>query len=140
MIHYASFKYDGENYLAVYVESHTGRFVRHGRTRWPSWHKFMHGGEISAYVEGSVSHIREIARRYGVISPCHREDILDDRWGPRFYANPFQPPNASPELLAWYEKRDQSVRIWRETGDDGLLIEFGLFPSRGELSEGMELE
>ena len=50
----------------------------------------------------------------------------------RFYDNPFQPPNAPPKLLAWYEKRDEAIRIWRETGDDSMAIEIGLFPSPEE--------
>ena len=50
----------------------------------------------------------------------------------RFYDNPFQPPNASPELLEWYRKRDEAIKIWRETGDDSMAIEIGLFPSPEE--------
>ena len=50
----------------------------------------------------------------------------------RFTDNPFQPPNASPELLEWYRKRDEAIRIWRETGDDSMAIEIGLFPSPEE--------
>ena len=58
----------------------------------------------------------------------------------RFYDNPFQPPNASPELLEWYDKRDEAIRIWREMGDDSMAIEIGLFPSPEEEKELAEQE
>ena len=50
----------------------------------------------------------------------------------RWTDNPFTPPNASPELLEWYDKRDKAIRIWRKTGDDTMAIEIGLFPSKEE--------
>ena len=53
----------------------------------------------------------------------------------RWTDNPFTPPNASPELLEWYDKRDEAIRIWRETGDDTMAIEIGLFPSKEEEEE-----
>ncbi len=57
---------------------------------------------------------------------------MPDERHSRWTDNPFQPPNASPELLEWYEKRDRAIRIWRETGDDSMAIEIGLFPSPEE--------
>ena len=59
------------------------------------------------------------------------ERTADSRWTD----NPFQPPNASPELLEWYEKRDEAIRIWRETGDETMAIEIGLFPTPEEEAE-----
>ena len=58
----------------------------------------------------------------------------------RWTDNPFTPPNASPELLEWYDKRDEAIRIWRETGDDTMAIEIGLFPSREEEKDLEERE
>lgn len=57
---------------------------------------------------------------------------MPDERHSRWTDNPFQPPNASPELLEWYEKRDRAIQIWRETGDDSMAIEIGLFPSPEE--------
>ena len=141
MIYYASFQYDGQNYLAagevedylaVFVEDNPKRYVRHGRTRWPSWSKFMQGGEVEGYEEGSVSDLDELEHRYGTIDSKDEIDIYAGRDTSRFTDNPFQPPNASPELLEWYDKRDKAIRIWRETGDDSMAIEIGLFPSPEE--------
>ena len=141
MIYYASFRYDGQNYLAagetedylaVFVEDTPKRYVRHGRTRWPSWSKFMQGGEVDGYEEGSVSNLDELERKYGAIAPAEKTDIYGERDTSRFTDNPFQPPNASPELLEWYDKRDEAIRIWRETGDESMAIEIGLFPSPEE--------
>ena len=143
MIHYASIRYDGENYLAagvvedylaVFVKRPDGQYVRHGQTRWPSWSKFMHG-EVDNYEEGSVSDLGELERRFGTISPDGRDVIIEDMRNSRWTDNPFQPPNASPELLEWYAKRDEAIRIWRETGDATMTIEIGLFPSREEEEE-----
>ncbi len=39
-----------------------------------------------------------------------------------------QPIPRTPEQLAWLEKRNEAVRIYRETGDDTMAIEIGLFP------------
>ena len=50
----------------------------------------------------------------------------------RWTDNPFQPPNASPELLDYYAKREEATKVWRETGDDSGLIELGLFPTKEE--------
>ena len=140
LIHYASFRYDGENYLAageskdylpVFVERTPRRFVRRGKTRWPSWSKFMHG-EVDNYEEGSVSNLEELEHRFGTVAGPGRTDISGYRDVSRWTDNPFTPPNASPELLEWYDKRDKAIRIWRETGDDTMAIEIGLFPSREE--------
>ena len=62
------------------------------------------------------------------------KDMTEEEWQSkrRFWDNPFQPANPSPELLEWYAKRDEAIRIWRETGDDTMAIEIGLFPSREE--------
>ena len=148
MIHYASFRHGGENYLAagdvedylaVFVERSDGRYVRHGQTRWPSWAKFMHG-ETDNYKEGSVPDLEELERRYGVIIPSNRSDIFEDPRMSRWTDNPFQPPNAPPELLEWYAKRDEAIRVWRETGDDTMAIEIGLFPSKEEEEELEQME
>ena len=148
MIHYASFRHGGKNYLAagdvedylaVFVERSDGRYVRHGQTRWPSWAKFMHG-ETDNYKEGSVPDLEELERRYGVIIPPNRSDIFEDPRMPRWTDNPFQPPNAPPELLEWYERRDEAIRVWRETGDDTMAIEIGLFPSKEEEEELEQME
>ncbi|MYA61484.1 MAG: hypothetical protein F4X94_02800 [Dehalococcoidia bacterium] len=73
MIHYASFRYCGENYIAVgeqehrlsvYVENSPGQYARHGRTLWPSWSKFMDGGEVEDYEEGSVSQFDDLEPMY----------------------------------------------------------------------------
>ena len=59
------------------------------------------------------------------------ERTADSRWTD----SPFQPTNASPELLEWYEKRDEAIQIWRETGDETMAIEIGLFPTPEEEAE-----
>ncbi len=141
VIHYVSFNYDGENYLAagnvedylaVFVEDSPRRLVRHGKTRWPSWTKFMQGGSLEVYEEGSVPDLDELERRFGTITERGRRDIQRERNISRWTDNPFTPPDASPELLDWYRKRDEAIRIWRETGDDTMAIEIGLFPSKEE--------
>ena len=150
MIHFAVFKYDGENYvaagdnqdyMAVYKEDELGEYIRFGHTRWPSWSKFMHG-VVEDYREGSHEDIDALEEEFGRLipgnHPARRNEVSmveqreerDDL--SRFYDNPFQPPNASPELLEWYRKRDEAIRIWRETGDDSMAIEIGLFPSPEE--------
>ena len=148
MIHYASFRYDGENYLAagetenylaVFVETSPGQYVRNGKTRWPSWAKFMHG-DVDNYEEGSVSDIEELERRYGAFVPAGRAVISERRDVSRWTDNPFTPSDASPELLEWYDKRDEAIRVWRETGDDTMAIEIGLFPSKEEEKELEEEE
>ena len=148
MLHYASFRYDGEkylaagyvkDYLAVFVESSHGRYVRYGRTRWPSWAKFMHG-EIDNYEEGTFSDLDELELKYGAIPAAGRVAISEDMRNSRWFDNPFQPPNASPELLEWYAKRDEAIRVWRETGDDTMAIKIGLFPSREEEKELEEMD
>ena len=60
----------------------------------------------------------------------------------RWTDNPFRDPNASPEQLAWLEKRDEAFRIWRETGDETMLQEIGLFPKdeAKEPNDDKELE
>ena len=50
----------------------------------------------------------------------------------RWTDNPFRDPNATPEQLAWLERRDEALRIYRETGDDTMAIEIGLFPTPEE--------
>ena len=148
MIHYASFRYDGENYLAfgvvkdylpVFVERSHGRYGRHGQTRWPSWAKFMHG-DVDNYEEGTVSDLEDLERRYGALPAAGRAAVVEYMRNSRWTDNPFQPPNASPELLEWYAKRDEAVRIWRDTGDDTMAIEIGLFPSKEEEAELEEME
>ncbi len=130
MIHFASFRYCGENYMAigeqenrllVYVESYPERYARHGGTLWPSWSKFMDGDEVENYEEGSVSHIEELGHRFRVVA---RSALAS-----RFSDNPYQPANPTPEQLECYAKRDEALRIHRESGDDTLAIEIGLCPS-----------
>lgn len=94
----------------------------------------MHG-EVEDFEEGWVSSVGVLERRYGAIVCPNREEIIDDGARSRFSDNPSQPLNASPELLAWYEKRDEAIRIWRDTGDDSMAIEIGLFPSPEEEAE-----
>ena len=81
---------------------------------------------------GASSCSDELERKHGAIARAGKTDIYGERDTSRFTDNPFQPPNASPELLEWYDKRDEAVRIWRETGDESMAIEIGLFPSPEE--------
>ena len=46
----------------------------------------------------------------------------------RWTDNPFRRPDITPEQLEWIEKRNEATRIFRETGDDTMAIEIGLFP------------
>ena len=48
----------------------------------------------------------------------------------RFSDNPFRDPNLTPEQVERIEKRNEALRIYRETGDEGPAIEIGLFPKR----------
>ena len=48
----------------------------------------------------------------------------------RFSDNPFRDPNLTPEQVERIEKRNEALRIYRETGDEGPAIEAGLFPKR----------
>ena len=98
MIHFVTFSYDGENYLAagevedylaVFVEDGNRNFVRHGRTRWPSWTKFMQGSSVEVCEEGSVSGLGELERRFGAISGQGRGDIFGERDTSRWTDNPF---------------------------------------------------
>ena len=141
MIHYASFRYCGENYIAfgeqehrllVYVESYPGRYARHGGTLWPSWSKFMDGDEVYNYEEGSVRHIGEMGPRFRA--------VVRRAMASRFSDNPFQPANPTPEQLEWYVKRDEALRIHRESGDDALAIEICLFPSHEGKAQTVEEE
>ncbi len=52
----------------------------------------------------------------------------------RFSDNPFRDPNLSPEQVERIEKRNEALRIYRETGDRGPAVEAGLFPSKPETS------
>lgn len=155
MIHYASFRYCGENYIAVgeqeyrlsvYVENSPGQYARHGRTLWPSWSRFMDGGEVEDYEEGSVSHIDDLEPMYQAVARQHVASLMALA---RFSDNPFQPVNPSPEQLDWYAKRDEALRLYRESGDASLAIEIGLFPSHegettrvgdGQVEESIEGE
>ena len=143
MIHYASFRYDGENYLAfgvvkdylpVFVERSNGRYSRNGQTRWPSWGKFMHG-DVDNYEDGTVSDFEELERRFGHIPNSGRAAIIEDMGDSLRTCTPFPPPNATSEQLEWYAKRAEAVWIWRETGSDKMAIEIGLFPSSEEEGE-----
>ena len=46
----------------------------------------------------------------------------------RWTDNPFRRPDITPEELEWIKKRNEATRIFRETGDDTMAIEIGLFP------------
>ncbi len=48
----------------------------------------------------------------------------------RFSDNPFRDPDLTPEQVDRIEKRNETLRIYRETGDEGPAIEVGLFPSK----------
>ena len=48
----------------------------------------------------------------------------------RFSDSLFRDPNLTPEQVARIEKRNEALRIYRETGDTGPAIEAGLFPSK----------
>ena len=57
--------------------------------------------------------------------------------------------NPSPEQLEWYAKRDEALRLYRESGDESLAIEIGLFPAHegettrvgdGQVEESIEGE
>ena len=84
---------------------------------------------------GSVLDLEKLERRYGAIAPASRSVITEDMRNSRWTDNPFQPPNASPELLEWYAKREEAIRVWRETGDDTMAVGIGLSPSREEEKE-----
>ena len=45
----------------------------------------------------------------------------------RWTDNPFRDPNLTPEQLEWLKKRDEAMRIYRETGDETMAQEIGLF-------------
>ena len=68
------------------------------------------------------------------------EDAQDKQGGirkahSRWTDNPFRSPNLPPEQLEWLNKRNEATRIFRETGDDTMAIEIGLFPSREAQAE-----
>ena len=46
----------------------------------------------------------------------------------RWTDNPFRDPNISPKQQEWLDKRDEAMRIYRETGDPSMAQEIGLFP------------
>ena len=48
----------------------------------------------------------------------------------RFSDNPIRDPNLSPEQVERIEKRNEALRIYRETGDRGPAVEAGLFPPK----------
>ena len=48
----------------------------------------------------------------------------------RFSDNPFRDPTLTPEQVERIEKRNEALRIYRETGNEGPAIEIGLFPAR----------
>ena len=47
----------------------------------------------------------------------------------RWTDDPFWQPK-TPEEKEWIRKRDEAIRRFRETGDDSMAIEIGLFPPR----------
>ena len=47
----------------------------------------------------------------------------------RWTDNPFWQPK-TPDEKEWIRKRDEAIRRFRETGDDNMAIEIGLFPPR----------
>ena len=48
----------------------------------------------------------------------------------RFSDNPFRDPDLTLEQVERIEKRNDALRIYRETGDEGPAIEIGLFPAK----------
>ena len=46
---------------------------------------------------------------------------------PRWTDDPFWQPK-TPEEKEWIRKRDEAIKLFRETGDDSMAIEIGLFP------------
>lgn len=62
----------------------------------------------------------------------HKETPKSDARSRRWTDNPFAPMNPTPEQQAWFDKRDEALRRFHETGDDSLAIEIGLFPSPEE--------
>ena len=65
----------------------------------------------------------------------HKEIPKSDARSSRWTDNPFAPMNPTPEQQAWFDKRDEAIRHFHETGDDSLAIEIGLFPSPEEEEE-----
>lgn len=49
----------------------------------------------------------------------------------RFTDNPFRQPGLSREQLVWLAKRDEAMKIYRESGDSTMAQEIGLFPKEG---------
>ena len=56
----------------------------------------------------------------------------------RFSDNPFRRPDLTPEQIERIEARHKALRIYRETGDEGLAIELGLFPSKPRKEDDTE--
>ena len=61
-------------------------------------------------------------------TPCDEVRRRNSRWTD----NPFAPMNPTPEQQAWFDKRDEALRLYHGTGDESLAIEIGLFPSPEE--------
>ena len=68
---------------------------------------------------------------WGSETPCDDICHRNSRWTD----NPFAPMNPTPEQQAWFDKRDEALRLYHETGDESLAIEIGLFPSPEEEAE-----
>ena len=49
----------------------------------------------------------------------------------RWKDNPFWQPE-TPEQKEWSDKVTEALRIYRETGDDSMAVEIGLFPAESE--------
>ena len=56
----------------------------------------------------------------------------------RWTDNPFRQPGLSDEQVAWLDKRDEALRIFRETGDRGPAVEIGLFSPDPPRTDGPE--
>ena len=52
----------------------------------------------------------------------------------RWTDDPFWQPT-TPEEKEWIRKRDEAIKRFRETGDDSMAIEIGLFPPRKSRDE-----
>lgn len=56
----------------------------------------------------------------------------------RWTDSPFRQPGLSEEQIAWMDKRDEALRIFRQTGDRGPAVEIGLFNPDPTRTDGPE--
>ena len=65
---------------------------------------------------------------------------MSDEGNSRWTDNPFRQPGLPKEQLEWLEKRDEAMRRYRESGDDTMAIEIGLFPPHDDEENPVEEE